>query len=195
MSRTLPAAQRRAALLDATHELVVEHGVGGTSIDRVAARAGVSKGAVYHHFTSKDELVAALEQRFTDGILGRARAAADAAPEDAPPGDVLAAWAAGVVHGYLDDLALHDALFHGRPVTSREALSDNVLVTDLRAFLLDRGLRDGAPDADLVAGFVVGGITTAVDRAVLAGRSEPRDPVVAVAVACARGAAGLTLTP
>ncbi|WP_226364556.1 MULTISPECIES: TetR/AcrR family transcriptional regulator [unclassified Pseudonocardia] len=191
MSRTLPASQRRAALLDATHELVVEHGVGGTSIDRVAARAGVSKGAVYHHFASKDELVAALEQRFTDGILGRARAAADAAPEGAPPGEVLAAWTAGVVHGYLDDLALHDALFHGRPVTGREALSDNVLVTDLRAFLLDRGARE----ADLVAGFVVGGITTAVDRAVLAGRSEPRDPVVAVAVACARGAAGLTLTP
>ena len=46
----------RSALLDAAIERFAEHGP-GTSFDVVAADVGVTKGALYHHFGSKDGLV------------------------------------------------------------------------------------------------------------------------------------------
>lgn len=193
VQRKLPAAQRMAMLLDAAAELFVVHGVTGTSIDAVAARAGVSKGAVYHHFSSKDELVGAVEQRFSTAIRDKARAACAGA--NAPDlRDALPSWTTAVVNAYLDELALHDALFYGGAPASRQAASDNVLINDLRQLLLDTGAAAEVPAADLVAGFIVAGITTAVDRAVLAGHAEPRDRVIAVAVACTAGAVAAALS-
>lgn len=47
----------REAILEATAELIREHGVSGTSISDVVARSGTSAGAIYHHFGSKGRLV------------------------------------------------------------------------------------------------------------------------------------------
>src|SRR4051795_8497088 len=46
------------ALLEATIQCLVEQGYAGTTTRAVSARAGVSPGALQHHFTSKEELVA-----------------------------------------------------------------------------------------------------------------------------------------
>src|SRR3981081_1813918 len=46
----------RLALLSAARELFGERGYAATSIEEVAARAGVTKGAVYHHFGGKANL-------------------------------------------------------------------------------------------------------------------------------------------
>jgi AcrR family transcriptional regulator len=48
----------RNALLEATVQCLVEEGYAGITTRAVAARAGVSPGALQHHFTSKQELVA-----------------------------------------------------------------------------------------------------------------------------------------
>lgn len=50
------AAATRAAVLEATVELLVERGYAGTSTRLAAERAGVSLGALQHHFRSKAEL-------------------------------------------------------------------------------------------------------------------------------------------
>ena len=56
--------ERRAAtrreLLDAAEALIAERGFAQASLSAIADRAGVSKGAVYHHFQSKDDLLLAL---------------------------------------------------------------------------------------------------------------------------------------
>ena len=49
----------RARLLDATADLLVERGFGGTTTTLVCERAGVSRGALLHHFPSKNALVVA----------------------------------------------------------------------------------------------------------------------------------------
>lgn len=49
----------RAKLLEATVNCLVEHGYAGTTTQRVQDRAGVSRGAVLHHFKNKEELLAA----------------------------------------------------------------------------------------------------------------------------------------
>ncbi|MEO3760404.1 helix-turn-helix domain-containing protein [Mycobacterium sp. B14F4] len=55
-----------AALVEAARELFAAHGYEATSLDAVAARAVVTKGAVYHHFTGKPQLFEAVFTREID---------------------------------------------------------------------------------------------------------------------------------
>jgi AcrR family transcriptional regulator len=52
-----------SALVDAARELFARNGYDATSLDAVAARAGVTKGAVYHHFEGKRQLFEAVFTR------------------------------------------------------------------------------------------------------------------------------------
>ncbi|MGO9929346.1 MAG: TetR/AcrR family transcriptional regulator [Mycobacterium sp.] len=54
---------RRAELLDRAAGLFVRHGFDNVSLNDLIADAGVSKGAFYHWFPSKDALIAALAER------------------------------------------------------------------------------------------------------------------------------------
>src|SRR5438067_872152 len=47
----------RAALVDATLALIAEHGLAGVTLDAVAARAGVTKGAIYSNYRNKGAAV------------------------------------------------------------------------------------------------------------------------------------------
>ncbi len=47
----------RAALIEATAFLVAERGLAAVSLDEIAARAGVTKGAIYSNFRNKAELL------------------------------------------------------------------------------------------------------------------------------------------
>ena len=50
-------AAARQAILDATIALLAEHGFRATTMDAIAARAGVAKNTIYRRWESKDELV------------------------------------------------------------------------------------------------------------------------------------------
>lgn len=67
----------RTALLDAADDLVHELGAGLLTLDAVAARAGVSKGGLLHHFKSKDALLTAMLARVTDTFEAERRAATE----------------------------------------------------------------------------------------------------------------------
>nr|WP_042186002.1 TetR/AcrR family transcriptional regulator [Kibdelosporangium sp. MJ126-NF4] len=49
----------RSALLDATVDCLVDLGYSGTTVHEICRRAGLSRGAQQHHFTTKAELMAA----------------------------------------------------------------------------------------------------------------------------------------
>ena len=51
------------ALVDAARELFAHDGFAATSLDAVVARAGVTKGALYHHYDSKRALFRAVYDR------------------------------------------------------------------------------------------------------------------------------------
>ena len=51
------SARTRQRLLDATVECLVDHGYAGTTMQRVQARASVSRGALVHHFPSMEDLL------------------------------------------------------------------------------------------------------------------------------------------
>ncbi len=53
-------SSRRDAILEAALECFDERGVAGTTIEDVRARSGASVGSIYHHFSSKEGIAAAL---------------------------------------------------------------------------------------------------------------------------------------
>ncbi|WP_260192881.1 TetR/AcrR family transcriptional regulator [Actinophytocola gossypii] len=60
------SSQTRALLLDATVDCLVELGYANTTVAEICQRAGLSRGAQQHHFTTKAELMtSALEHLFT----------------------------------------------------------------------------------------------------------------------------------
>jgi AcrR family transcriptional regulator len=71
----------RDALLRAGHELFAERGFGDVGTEEIVARAGVTRGALYHHFEDKRDLFRAvheqLEQELVAGIGERIAGIAD----------------------------------------------------------------------------------------------------------------------
>jgi AcrR family transcriptional regulator len=67
-ARRSPAA-RREAILQAAAAVFAEHGFAAATTDAIAQAAGVSKGGLYWHFSSKDAILAALLRSIFDEEL------------------------------------------------------------------------------------------------------------------------------
>jgi AcrR family transcriptional regulator len=90
----------RAAVLDAARDLIAERGFAATTMADVAERAGVTRRAVYLHFATKADLLAAL----FDYVSDREQLAASLQQVWRAPGPVAA----------LQEWARHLARFHPR---------------------------------------------------------------------------------
>jgi len=64
--------ERREQLLDIGRRLFAERGLDGTSIEEIAAQAGVSKPVVYEHFGGKEGLYAVVVDREVERFLAMA---------------------------------------------------------------------------------------------------------------------------
>lgn len=62
----VPRGEARARLIEAARRLVRHKGFAATSVDDLCAAAGVTKGAFFHHFPSKDALGVALIDDWTE---------------------------------------------------------------------------------------------------------------------------------
>lgn len=164
--RTKPPEERRDELMSAARRLFLKHGVGPTTIEQVTSGAGVAKGTFYLYFSSKDDVLAALGDRFAQDHLVRIKEAVAQEPNDAWEGK-LAAWAAACVTFYLDSIALHDILFYGARAPTREGLVDNIVIDHL-AELLAAGVVARAwsvDDTRFAAVFMFSGLHGVVDDA------------------------------
>ncbi|HEX4060424.1 MAG TPA: TetR family transcriptional regulator [Streptosporangiaceae bacterium] len=85
--REMYSEATRAALLDGATALFAERGYAGTSLEDVASASRVTRGAVYHHFASKQALFEAVleaqEARATAAISAAAALARAGDPWDA----------------------------------------------------------------------------------------------------------------
>lgn len=79
----------RAAIVKAAKRLFGERGFAGTTMDNVAAAAHVAKGAVYHHFQTKEALFEAVFDEVSRDLVAEVERAARS------ENDALAAMAAG----------------------------------------------------------------------------------------------------
>jgi AcrR family transcriptional regulator len=74
----------RAALVEAARGLFAERGYAGVGTEEIVRAAGVTRGALYHHFDSKLELFAAVYERIEVELAERIAAGALAANADSP---------------------------------------------------------------------------------------------------------------
>ena len=70
--------ERRQQLLDVGRHLFAERGLDGTSVEEIAAQAGVSKPVVYEHFGGKEGVYAVVVDREVRQLLGMMRDALSA---------------------------------------------------------------------------------------------------------------------
>lgn len=164
--RTKPPEERRDELMRAAQRLFLKHGAGPTTIEQITAGADVAKGTFYLHFSSKEDLLAALGERYAQQRLASIETAIAGKREDDWTGK-LAVWAKASVTGYLDSIRLHDVLFYGYRPPTREGLVDNITIDYLCA-LLRAGVAAGAwsiDDPRCTAVFLFSGLHGVVDDA------------------------------
>ena len=80
----LPKVSARTRLLDAAVAVIREKGYTATTVDDLCAKAGVTKGAFFHHFKTKDDLAVAAA-----GYWGLTTAALFAGADYHAPADPL----------------------------------------------------------------------------------------------------------
>jgi AcrR family transcriptional regulator len=81
---TEPSTDRRTLILEAAGRLFAESGFFNTTIRDVANEAGILSGSLYHHFTSKEEMLQEIIASHHDDLLAETYAAvADVSPIEA----------------------------------------------------------------------------------------------------------------
>jgi len=92
-SRSAPLTAAQTRIVNAALELFARHGVGGTSLQMIADRIGVTKAAVYHQYRTKDEIVLAA----AEAEVARLDTVMDAAEAESNRARVRAALLRGIV--------------------------------------------------------------------------------------------------
>lgn len=142
--RGRPPTGARDALVTAMRELLVERDFDELSTEEILERAGVSRGAMYHHFPGKVDLFrAAWQQSERDNITLIASAATEADPE-AGPFDLLLTGCKAYLHEAAVPGELH-----------------RIGLRQSRSVLGWEGWRDGARELGIAV--MRGGIQAAVD--------------------------------
>ncbi|MDR1960926.1 MAG: TetR/AcrR family transcriptional regulator [Gracilibacteraceae bacterium] len=77
MTRKNNPQQTISKILDVSAELFMEKGYEHTTMQDIVNGLGMSKGAIFHHFKSKEDVMNGVIQRMTELIANRATAIAD----------------------------------------------------------------------------------------------------------------------
>jgi AcrR family transcriptional regulator len=108
--RRLPAGERRELILTSAGRLFGERGYAHTSLDGIAAAAGVTKPVLYRHFDSKKALYLALLERHRDDLPRFFERVPADLPFDRRVEAILETWFDYVAeHGYAWRMLFRDA--------------------------------------------------------------------------------------
>jgi AcrR family transcriptional regulator len=175
VARTVGSAadDTRQRILDVAVELFIEQGFAGTSVRDISERLGMTKGSLYYHFASKEELLHALVTPLMDDL-------------DAFIADVVAA---GTVDRALVERLVNLLDVHG--VFLRSLMGDPSVLHGLatrhsmpqRIVALQRALVGGASSGDAMRGRCALGVINAGTigprfDAIAAGGTEARQRAV-----------------
>ncbi|MFI9559983.1 TetR/AcrR family transcriptional regulator [Nonomuraea endophytica] len=146
---------RRRLLSEATR-LFAERGFEGTSVQEIVAAAGVTKGAMYHYFDSKDDLLHEIYARVLRMQMERLTQIAD---EPRPVRERLRDAAADVVEtstANLDDSKIFFRSMHLlAPETQKSVRAERRRYHERFRDLVTEGQREGVFRADIEAEIVV----------------------------------------
>nr|EIF88865.1 transcriptional regulator, TetR family protein [Streptomyces tsukubensis NRRL18488] len=150
-------------LLSAATRLFAEHGYDKTSVQEIVEAAGVTKGALYHYFGSKEDLL----QEVYGRMLRLQQERLDAFARSGAPVDVrLRAAAADVVVTTIENL--HDAtiffrsMHHLSPEKNKQVRAERRRYHERFRALVEEGQSSGvfsaATPADLVVDYYFGSV-------------------------------------
>jgi AcrR family transcriptional regulator len=130
-----------AALIAAAVETMAVHGYHGTSVRDIAAAAGTSPAILYHHFTSKQVLLATMLDRGLDVLIAATEQALDLAGDD--PADRLRAVVEAHVRVHLD--SQRESLLGNSELRALDPASLRLVVAkrDVQRRIFDRVVADG----------------------------------------------------
>jgi AcrR family transcriptional regulator len=164
----------RRAVLAAARAAFGRKGYAQTSVDEIAAAAGVTKGAVYHHFEGKEALFRAVHAEVEAVALARAIGAGD---RSAPPIDLIVAQLNAYLDAALDEEIRRITLIDGPALLGFEwapTADQEVAHEALRSFIA-AAIESGEIidlDADVLA-HLIGGL--ALQAGLLIARAEDPD--------------------
>jgi AcrR family transcriptional regulator len=171
-----PSAQRRRGrpgndretVLRRAIELFNRQGYDATSINDLAVDLGVSKSALYHHFASKEALLAAALDEALEGLTAAVASAADATQDDRAHDRLRATIESSVaiLASHLPAVTLLLRVRGNSPL-EQSALERRRHIDDQLATLVERAvaegdLRDDVPP-DLISKLVFGMVNSLVD--------------------------------
>lgn len=165
-------------LVTAARALFAADGYGATSLDAVCERAGVTKGALYHHFAGKRELFSAVYAREQEELAAAISAAYLKIADD--PWEAVFEGSRAYLEASLDPEVQRITLFDAPGALGWEAM--RTLGVDCRELTLRgvaRAIRKGAiPDrpADPLTSMLYGGLS---ESAMAVARAD--DPPAALA--------------
>ncbi|NNJ11511.1 TetR/AcrR family transcriptional regulator [Chloroflexales bacterium ZM16-3] len=117
MPRPDVSEERRAQILDAALRVFARQGLYETRMDDIVAESGLSKGALYWYFKSKDAIITAILEQLFAGSMG----GLDALVESTEPADVcLTALASGIAEDIATTTQLRPVLFEFYAIAGRD---------------------------------------------------------------------------
>lgn len=135
------AERTRLRILEVAAAAFAEHGYDGVSLNELVRRSGLTKGAFYFHFASRDELALAAFRHKQEQLVARIAAAVD---EQAPPLERLAALLQERARLLEEDPTLFVVVRLGIELTMRHgADSEYAGFAELPLELLERIVREG----------------------------------------------------
>jgi AcrR family transcriptional regulator len=96
-------------LLRAAESVFAEHGLNASKVEHITTRAGVSKGAFYLHFESKDDCW----RQIIEGFVAKLAVCLEAAPASGP-GAGVEAFAAHLVEWHAHDVEIFEFCWQNR---------------------------------------------------------------------------------
>ena len=154
---------RQREIAEATLRLVAKHGVGGATVSRIAAEVGLSRGALYRHFRSREEVLFAamdlMEERASSWITRSWDA--DVFRHLNRMVDSHASWAASerdtFVRPVFKLVASSDDLDITRPMAERQLLVVAALIDLVEEGKRQGSIREDVPSEDVAWGVLMFG--------------------------------------
>ncbi|BBX63681.1 putative TetR-family regulatory protein [Mycobacterium saskatchewanense] len=151
-----------AALLSAARDVFAERGFHGSTIGEISARAGLTTGAFYSNFDSKDALFLALFDQHSQDVVERLKNIVSEALRSEDP---IATLVAAMAEGHEEDpgwflLSMEYTLHAIRNPAAARALADHDRrlrgeLVGLLTLLLERSGHRGNVDLDMLARLLV----------------------------------------
>jgi TetR/AcrR family transcriptional repressor of nem operon len=181
-----PRGPARDQLLEAAQHLLLERGYEATALDDVCATAQVTKGGLFYHFESKEQLAAAAIERFYGQLVDRGRHAMGAAPTD--PAQLLWHYLDAVVALLQDPLLSRGCLLGAMALQTPQthpavAVAAQTALEDWKATLTEliaAAARHRAASVD--TGELADGLLAAIEGGLLLDRDKPTNPAAVAAV-------------